>query len=257
MRARPEHLLDSIHSSGAQICKADRGGDVTYHGPGQLVGYPVLDVPMGPGSVPSFVHRIEQLVIDVLQDLGLNGASRLDRYPGVWLGAESGSPRKICAIGVRVERGRSMHGFALNVDPDLSMFGHIVPCGIPDKAVTSMAAEGVSAPMREVVQAVSERAAGAFALSGGEERVLEREEAAWRTPARTLPSVEQPVAEPPSAAQLDLAGRRLRRQRQGTARCRAERPRAKAARRRRRAGRGDRLSRPEAGLHACPRQDRS
>ena len=193
VRARPEHLLASIHESGAQICKADRGGDVTYHGPGQLVGYPVLDVPVGPGSVPSFVHRIEQLVIDVLADLGLPGAGRLDRYPGVWVGAESGSPRKICAIGVRVDRGRSMHGFALNVDPDLSMFDHIIPCGIPDKAVTSMAAEGLRVSMRQVVQAVSARAAAAFSFGDALGRELEQQEASWRTPVPVSPAVPLPL----------------------------------------------------------------
>jgi lipoic acid synthetase len=192
VRARREHLLASIHDSGAQICKADRGGDVTYHGPGQLVGYPVLDVPMGPGSVPEFVHRIEQLVIDALADLGLPGAGRLDSYPGVWVGAESGSPAKICAIGVRVDRGRSMHGFALNVDPDLSMFGHIIPCGIPDKAVTSIAAEGLSVSMRQVVQAVSARAAGAFSFGNDVARPLEEQGASWRTPVPVSPALPPP-----------------------------------------------------------------
>ncbi len=131
----------------------DRGGDVTYHGPGQLVGYPIMSVPMGPNASPCHVHRIEQLVIDALADLGLPGAGRLDGYPGVWVDADGPDPRKICAIGVRVSRGRSMHGFALNVDPDMSYFGHIVPCGIADKPVTSLAAEGIDVPMRSVVDA--------------------------------------------------------------------------------------------------------
>ena len=180
VRARPEHLLASIGDSGAEIVRADRGGDVTYHGPGQLVGYPVLDVPIGSGAIPAYVRTIEQLVIDVLADLGLAGASRLEGYPGVWVGAGGDRPRKICAIGVRVDRGRSLHGFALNVDPDLSMFGHIVPCGIPDKPVTSLAAEGVRATMRQVVDAVVGRAAAAFSFRphGGVRRV-ERQDASW------------------------------------------------------------------------------
>ena len=153
VRADPAHVLVDPPSVGAELVDADRGGDVTYHGPGQLVGYPIVDVPMGPDAIPTYVHTVEQLVIDVLADIGLPGATRLPGYPGVWV-----DDRKICAIGVRVSRGRSMHGFALNVDPELSYFSHIVPCGIPDKQVTSVAAEGVDVPMSEVVDAVVARA---------------------------------------------------------------------------------------------------
>ena len=169
VRAKREHVLVDPASVGAEIVSTDRGGDVTYHGPGQLVGYPIVSVPLAPDATPRYVHSIEQLIIDVLADLGLPGASRLDGYPGVWIG-----DRKIAAIGVRLSRGRSMHGFALNVDPDLSMFGHIVPCGIPDKTVTSMAAEGVGAPMREVVDAVVARAASLWGRDG-----VERHDSAW------------------------------------------------------------------------------
>jgi lipoic acid synthetase len=154
VRADPAHVLVDPASVGAELVHADRGGDVTYHGPGQLVGYPIVDVPMGPDAIPAYVDTVEQLVIDTLADLGLAGAARLPGFPGVWVG-----DRKICAIGVRVSRGRSMHGFALNVDPDLSYFSHIVPCGIADKQVTSLAAEGVSVSMAEVVDAVASRAA--------------------------------------------------------------------------------------------------
>jgi len=154
VRADPAHVLVDPASVGAELVRADRGGDVTYHGPGQLVGYPILDVAMGPDAIPAYVHTVEQLVIDTLADLGLPGAARLSGYPGVWV-----DERKICAIGVRVSRGRSMHGFALNVDSDLSYFSHIVPCGIADKAVTSLAAEDVNASMAEVVDAVVARAA--------------------------------------------------------------------------------------------------
>ena len=132
--------------------RADRGGDVTFHGPGQLVGYPIVNVAMGTDAIPNHVHWIEQLVIDALGDLGLTNASRFDGYPGVWVDVDSG-PRKIAAIGVRVSRGRSMHGFALNVDTDLSWFDHIVPCGIAGYPVTSLADEGVDVTMREVVDA--------------------------------------------------------------------------------------------------------
>ena len=201
VRAKSEHLLEGVFSSGASVVRADRGGDVTYHGPGQLVGYPVLDVEMGSGAVPAHVARIEQLVIDVLSDLGLAGASRLEGYPGVWMGAESGAPRKICAIGVRVDRGRSMHGFALNVDPEMSMFANIVPCGIADKPVTSVAAEGVTTTMEEVVDLVSRRAAQ---LLTDRARPVERQDASARQADRGAPG---PVAGAP--VELRPLGRRL------------------------------------------------
>lgn len=155
VRAKLEHVLVPPASVGAELVKTDRGGDVTYHGPGQLVGYPITNVPAGPDATPRYVHAVEQLVIDVLADLGVPGATRLDDYPGVWV-----NNRKICAIGVRISKGRSMHGFALNVDPDMTMFDHIVPCGITDRDVTSLAREGVSVSMGEVVDAVAARVGG-------------------------------------------------------------------------------------------------
>jgi lipoic acid synthetase len=170
----PAHLLVDVEAAGAQLVRADRGGDVTYHGPGQLVGYPVLDVPMGPGAIPAYVHRLEQLVIDALGDLGLRGAGRLEGYPGVWVGAASGRPRKICAIGVRVTKGRSRHGFALNVSTDLSWFSRIVPCGIRGMGVTSLREEGVEASMRDVVDAVAARAGSLV-----EGAVVERQDVAF------------------------------------------------------------------------------
>ncbi len=160
LRASLAHVLVSPVSVGAELVTTNRGGEVTYHGPGQLVGYPILSVPNGPGATPTYVGSVEQLVIDVCTDLGLAGTGRLEGFPGVWVDPAGPDPRKVCAIGVRRSRGRTMHGFALNVDPDLSFFGHIVPCGIPDKAVTSMAAEGVMVDMADVVDAVVARAAG-------------------------------------------------------------------------------------------------
>ncbi|MHB1988897.1 MAG: lipoyl synthase [Acidimicrobiales bacterium] len=177
VRTRPEHLLEGVASSGAPVVRADRGGDVTYHGPGQLVGYPILDIAIGPSAIPAHVRRIEQLVIDVLSDLGLAGAARLEGYPGVWVGADGPVPRKICAIGVRVQRGRSMHGLALNVDPDLSMFDNIVPCGLKDKQVTSLAAEGLVIAMTDVVDAVVERAHQLLGPSAPAPRRIERQDA--------------------------------------------------------------------------------
>jgi lipoyl synthase len=169
------HVLVDPVSVGADMIRVDRGGDVTYHGPGQLVGYPLISVGPGLHRGPHHVHQVEEVVIDALVALGIPPATvgRLPGYPGVWVGLDGGDggdgggargagstpggvvgPRKICAIGVRTSRGRTTHGFALNVDTDLSMFTHIVPCGIDDKAVTSLAAEGCPAPMSEVVEAL-------------------------------------------------------------------------------------------------------
>jgi lipoic acid synthetase len=153
LRARPEHVLVDPVQIGATLVRTNRGGDVTYHGPGQLVGYPILDVPFRPGAVSAYVASVEQVVIDALTDVGLDGAGRKPRYAGVWV-----DDRKIAAIGVRLTRGRSMHGFAINVHPDLSMFEHIVPCGLHDFAVTSLAAEGVSVSIDEVADAIEQRA---------------------------------------------------------------------------------------------------
>jgi lipoic acid synthetase len=208
VRTDPAHLLASAAASGARIIHADRGGDVTYHGPGQLVGYPILDVAMGPAAIPSHVHRIEQLLIDSLFDVGLGGASRLDGYPGVWIGVGTDHPRKIAAIGVRIERGRSMHGFALNVSPDLEMFANIVPCGIADKPVTSIAAEGCGASMQAVIDAVVARAAEQFGEHGFPRRVD------LQSVAAPAPSVGAgvPVGTARAAQPIELRplGRRLR-----------------------------------------------
>ena len=170
VRADPANVLVDPASVGAELLRTDRGGDVTYHGPGQLVGYPIVSVPMGPNSMPCYVHSVEQLIIDSLRELGLSKATRSSGYPGVWI-----EDRKICAIGVKVTRGRSMHGFALNVSPDLSMFDHIVPCGIRDRGVTSLAAEGVDVTMRDVVDVVTAKAA---ALWGAGE--VDRGDVAWK-----------------------------------------------------------------------------
>ena len=180
VRADPSHVLIDAASVGAELVTADRGGDVTYHGPGQLVGYPVLWLPgKGGGNQPdtvAYVCAVEQLVIDALADVGLPGASRLDGFPGVWIDAYGIRPRKIAAIGVRINRGRSLHGFAINVEADLDMFDHIVPCGITDKGITSLRAEGVDASMHDLVDAVAARAAERWAPDG----LVERSDVVWR-----------------------------------------------------------------------------
>jgi lipoic acid synthetase len=168
------HVLVDPALVGAELVASDRGGDVTYHGPGQLVAYPVVNVPTAPRSVPSHVHAIEQVVIDTLAELGVR-AGRLCGYPGVWVDAEGPAPRKICAIGVRVTRGRSMHGLALNVDPDMVWFDRIVPCGIEDKAVTSLATEGVDVSMHEVADILVRHAVRRWAPDG----LVERQDVAW------------------------------------------------------------------------------
>jgi lipoic acid synthetase len=159
--ADPTHVLVDPASVGAELVTVDRGGDVTYHGPGQLVGYPVRTVGPGPHRGPEHVRQVEQVVIGALVGLGVPSerVGRLDGYPGVWIdpsatGAGGAGPRKVAAIGVRTARGRTTHGFGLNITTDLSMFGHIVPCGIADRPVTSLAAEGFDATMAEAVRAV-------------------------------------------------------------------------------------------------------
>ena len=131
----------------------DRGGDITYHGPGQLVGYPIIDLPGrrggGMADTAAYVEGLEQVLIDVLADLGVV-AARLPRCTGVWVDADGLRPRKIAAIGVRIARARTMHGFALNVDPDMAWFDRIVPCGITDKGVTSLAREGIAVDPAEL-----------------------------------------------------------------------------------------------------------
>jgi lipoate-protein ligase B len=154
-RASTEHLLFTDATAvGAEVVTADRGGDVTYHGPGQLVGYPIVSLAewrAGQRDVVAYVRSLEQVLIDALARFDVH-AGRSHGYPGVWVGDE-----KIAAIGVRVANGRTRHGFALNVDPDLGMFDHIVPCGIRDRGVTSLAAQlGDAVPtMLQVVDAVA------------------------------------------------------------------------------------------------------
>ena len=159
-RAHPEHVLVPPASVGADLVRIDRGGDVTYHGPGQLVGYPIITLPDwrdGQVDAVAYVRALEDVLIAALADLGVDG-ERHDRLTGVWVGDE-----KLAAIGVKVARGRTRHGFALNVAPDLSMFGHIVPCGIPDKGVTSLARlAGDAPPMARVLDAVVARFAERF-----------------------------------------------------------------------------------------------
>ena len=157
-RTKAEHLLFDPASVGAAVHEVNRGGDVTFHGPGQLVGYPIVDVAGrrggGMADTRAYVCSVEQAIIDSLADLGLS-ADRLTGEPGVWLDPDGDHPRKIAAIGVRLSRGRSMHGFAINNTVDLSWFDKIVPCGIVGKGVTSLAAEGVDVTTEDLVALVA------------------------------------------------------------------------------------------------------
>lgn len=127
-------------TDGTPVVDVDRGGRITWHGPGQLVGYPIVRL-AEPIDVVHYVRALEQTIIDLCAGLGL-GAIRVDGRSGVWLPADAARrERKVAAIGVRVAKGVTMHGFALNCDPDLGQFGRIVPCGIPDADVTSLSQE--------------------------------------------------------------------------------------------------------------------
>ena len=165
---------------GAGLVKVNRGGDITYHGPGQLVVYPILNLAPkhganGPADMQAYVHNVEQLVIDTLLHLGVQNVGRLVGYPGVWVDVQSDEPKKICAIGVRVSRGRTMHGFALNVSTDLTfMREHIVPCGISEHGVTSLHELGFDLTVQQVADVVSLLAAQRFA--GGE---FDRHDVVW------------------------------------------------------------------------------
>ena len=129
--ANKNHLLQSRDRS-VNVFDIERGGDITFHGPGQLVGYPIIDLSYYRRSVSWYMRRLEQLAIDVLKDFGIS-ASRIKGLTGVWVGEE-----KIAAQGVRISRWVTMHGFSLNVNPDLSFYDGIIPCGIFDHGITSM-----------------------------------------------------------------------------------------------------------------------
>ncbi len=139
---------------GTPVIDVDRGGKITWHGPGQLVGYPIVALP-DPVDVVAHVRRLEAALIDVCAGLGL-ATERVEGRSGVWVRADARGPdRKIAAIGVRVARGVTMHGFALNCDPDMAAFANMIPCGIADAGVTSLTAElGRDVPVAEVIDAV-------------------------------------------------------------------------------------------------------
>ena len=131
---------ESLKNRGAHFYKIDRGGDITYHGPGQIVGYPILDLDNFFTDIHKYLRLLEEAVILTLREYDL-GAERSEGETGVWFDVGTEKARKICAFGVKSSRWVTMHGFALNINSDLSYFGNIIPCGIADKNVTSLEKE--------------------------------------------------------------------------------------------------------------------
>lgn len=146
--------ISDLPIDGSRVVEVDRGGRITWHGPGQLVGYPIIKLP-DPIDVMDYVHRIESAIIDVCHDLGIQ-TIRVESRTGVWVpGHEGTAQQKIAAIGVRVARGVTMHGFSLNCNPDLEEYSRIVPCGIDDAGVTSISQElGREVTIQEVTAQV-------------------------------------------------------------------------------------------------------
>lgn len=162
------HILlskDALAERGIELHEIGRGGDVTYHGPGQLVGYPIVDLKPDRMDVRKYVASLEQTMIQLAADSGLE-AERLEKFNGTWLDPHGFRPRKIGAVGVRISRWVTTHGFAFNVAPDMAHFGLIVPCGIQGKGVTSLdlelRADDADAPVPSVDD-VATRAAEHFA----------------------------------------------------------------------------------------------
>ena len=166
---KPEHLLldeEGLGSHQATYYKINRGGDITYHGPGQLVGYPILDLDHFFTDIHRYLRYLEEAIILTLAEYGVS-AGRIEGLTGVWLDHDTlKNPRKICALGVKSSRWVTMHGFAFNVNVDLSYFGHIVPCGIDDKAVTSLHLElGRQVDVQEVKEKVKKHLAALFEMN--------------------------------------------------------------------------------------------
>lgn len=169
----PEHLRyarDFYAQQGIELYPTDRGGDVTCHNPGQLVGYPIFDVSQHGRDLHKFLRDIEQVIIDTLREFGIE-AHRETGYTGVWVGNA-----KIAAIGIKVTKWVSMHGFSLNVNNDLSLFQTIVPCGIADRPVISLQQLlGYPVPMEQVKQSITHHFEQIFTLCFGYNHVTHRQ----------------------------------------------------------------------------------
>lgn len=169
--AREEHLLadaDWLRAGGADVVHVDRGGDITYHGPGQLVAYPILDLSGHGRDLDIYLRRLEEVVIGLLGRLGIR-ASCLPGYTGVWVSGD-----KICAIGIKSSRWVTMHGLALNVTTDLSYFQRIIPCGIFERGVTSVQdATGIAHPLTTVEDLLIDEFAERFGCDVVQESLAE------------------------------------------------------------------------------------
>ena len=153
---------EDLHTIQASYYVINRGGDITYHGPGQLVVYPVIDLENFFTDIHQYMRLLEEAVIQTLQEFQIS-AGRIKGLTGVWIDFENGAPRKICALGVKTSRWVTMHGLAFNVNTDLNYFNHIVPCGIDDKAVTSLQKEmGARLPMEQVKSILKEKIISLF-----------------------------------------------------------------------------------------------
>jgi len=157
---------DQLKGIGATYYHINRGGDITYHGPGQIVGYPIIDLENFFTDIHRYMRFLEEAVIQTVAEFGVN-AGRIPGLTGVWINHDNGEPaRKICALGVKTSRWVTMHGFALNVNTDLNYFSHIVPCGINDKEVTSLQKElGREVDLKVVEEILKEKIADMFGMN--------------------------------------------------------------------------------------------
>ena len=157
--------FDDLSAIGASYYQINRGGDITYHGPGQIVGYPIIDLENFFTDIHKYMRMLEEAVIKTLAEFSVN-AGRIPGLTGVWIGHdEIQSARKICALGVKTSRWVTMHGFALNVNTDLNYFSHIVPCGIDDKEVTSLQKElGKAVDLGSVEEILRSKIADLFGM---------------------------------------------------------------------------------------------
>jgi lipoyl(octanoyl) transferase len=174
-QAEESHVLasaDELHRRGIELIRVERGGEVTYHGPGQLVAYPIIRLAERGLLLRPFVRTLETAMIDTAAAFGVP-TDRRDGYPGCWVAPESAAPRKLGALGLRVERGISYHGIAFNVTTDLADYALIDPCGMPAVAVTSIAREA-GWPASESEPSTASVAAAAGHFTAAFERLLER-----------------------------------------------------------------------------------
>lgn len=165
---KKEHLLlddEGLQQHEARYYEINRGGDITYHGPGQLVVYPIFDLDHFFSDIHKYLRYLEEAVINTLAEYGIK-SGRVDGLTGVWVDGETDQARKICAMGVKSSRWVTMHGIGFNVNSDLSYFSHIIPCGIDDKAVTSMEHElGKTVDLNEVSQILKGKLAEQFGFT--------------------------------------------------------------------------------------------